>query len=176
MQPQVSLPMSEIQDCWDDGIRLVVLGTPQPHPKDHAKIVYPRKGKPFAQMYLRTTPEMDQFKDAIIRAAQTAMAKAGLSMLPKCEPVSISARFEFVRAASNKTLHHTQKPDTSNLFYLPENALKGVCYEDDSQVVELMASKCWSREEQSVITIRRFTNDHLLHGPAATATAELLKW
>lgn len=168
--------MPEIQDCWDDGIRIVILGTPQPHPKFEARVVHGKGRKPFAMVYPRMTPEIEQFRDAIIRAAQSAMAKAGLSMMPKGEPVSIKASFEFVRAASNKTLHHTQRPDTSNLFYLPENAFKGICYDDDSQVVDIRATKCWSREAQAVIEVRRFTDDHLRHDAAATATAELSKW
>lgn len=177
MSVQPSLPIPEIQDQWDNGIRLVILGTPQPHPKDQARIIYPKGGKPFASMYLRMTPEQEQFRDAVQRAAKEAMSRASLPILAKHEPVRMSVTAWFVRPASNKTMYHTQRPDCSNLFYFPENVLKGIVYDDDSQVIQLEASKFWNNEESTVIIVRRWTDSWTRSdNPAVTVTAELPKW
>lgn len=40
-----------------------------------------------------------------------------------------------------KVLHHTKKPDVDNLVKAVKDALKGICYRDDAQVVTLYATK-----------------------------------
>ena len=58
-------------------------------------------------------------------------------------PLSLSLRFVLPRPKSlpKKVEHHTKRPDVDNLVKGTLDALKGLCYIDDAQVVILVASK-----------------------------------
>jgi len=46
---------------------------------------------------------------------------------------------------------HQQKPDTSNLIKFPEDALKGILWEDDQLICQIAAQKSWQDEGKTVI-------------------------
>lgn len=57
----------------------------------------------------------------------------------------LSLSFHFLKPKSaKKRVHHTVKPDLDNLVKGCKDALKGVAWVDDSQVVELEARKFYS--------------------------------
>lgn len=58
----------------------------------------------------------------------------------------LKASFYLLRPKTlpKKILHHTKKPDLDNLIKGVKDALKGICYRDDSQVVESYISKTYS--------------------------------
>ncbi len=72
---------------------------------------------------------------------------------PTPNPVVLAVRFIFPTPASwpkakraaafEKRLLHTQKPDLSNLIKLVEDALIGIVFVDDAQVVTLDVHKNW---------------------------------
>ena len=58
-------------------------------------------------------------------------------------------------------LHHypTKRPDSDNLLKSVCDALNGVAYTDDCQIVMACVNKIWSREAKAEIVLRRVEND-----------------
>ena len=50
------------------------------------------------------------------------------------------------KSLPKKIVHHTKKPDLDNLLKAVKDALKGICYHDDAQVVMLEAAKYYGEE------------------------------
>ncbi len=65
-------------------------------------------------------------------------------------PISIDLRFLMPRPVSlpKKVVHHTKKPDCDKLVRAILDALKGIIWSDDSQVVEIRAQKFYAREAE----------------------------
>ena len=57
------------------------------------------------------------------------------------------------KSMSKKVIHHVKKPDLDNLVKACKDALKGICYRDDSQIIELAAKKEYSEKPGVVIVI-----------------------
>jgi Holliday junction resolvase RusA-like endonuclease len=53
----------------------------------------------------------------------------------------------------NDKIHHTKRPDTTNLQKFAEDCLKGIVLEDDSQVVEVSAKKIYGENSKTVLRI-----------------------
>src|SRR5215467_12463498 len=62
-------------------------------------------------------------------------------------PVIVTLRCALPRPKSlpRRVTHHTKKPDVDKLIRAVNDALTGILYRDDSQIVQLMASKCYAR-------------------------------
>ena len=74
-------------------------------------------------------------------------------------PVRLVIRFQFVRPASaKKRPYPSVKPDIDKLQRAVLDALTGVIYKDDSQVVEVTARKSYGLENKTTILIEGF--DH----------------
>lgn len=60
-------------------------------------------------------------------------------------PVVLTVTFRLPRPQSlpKRYLHHTKKPDLDKLVRATNDALTGVLYTDDSQIVDLHARKCY---------------------------------
>lgn len=70
--------------------------------------------------------------------------------IPKATPKSKILKFLTV-------LRPTKRPDLDNLYKSLTDALNGVCYPDDSQIVTAHIHKLWSESPKAEITIRRIT-------------------
>lgn len=57
------------------------------------------------------------------------------------------------RSLAKKVKHHTKKPDLDNLVKGVKDGLKGICYRDDSQVVQMTVSKEYSEQPGVIIKI-----------------------
>jgi Holliday junction resolvase RusA-like endonuclease len=57
------------------------------------------------------------------------------------------------KSLPKKVIEHTKKPDLDNLVKAVKDALKGICYHDDSQIVSLRAEKVYSEITGVEITI-----------------------
>lgn len=68
--------------------------------------------------------------------------------------LTMTLRFHLPRPKSlpKKVTHHTKKPDVDNLVKAIKDALRGICYNDDSQIVDLHAHKEY--HEQPGVTIQ----------------------
>jgi Holliday junction resolvase RusA-like endonuclease len=73
------------------------------------------------------------FKEAVAWHAKIEALKQGLRN-PVDSPVSIHLIFQM--GINGKETYHTKRPDIDNLAKAVKDALKGVVYRDDSQIVE----------------------------------------
>jgi Holliday junction resolvase RusA-like endonuclease len=109
------------------------------------------QGRPrFARMgsFVKTYDPKDsrQYKDNV--AAQIVAQQPVF-----CEgPLRVELCFYLPRpkTLSKKVLHHTKKPDLDNLIKGTKDAMKGIVWRDDSQVVNLEAAKIYTETEPKV--------------------------
>ena len=59
--------------------------------------------------------------------------------------MTLSFHMQRPKSLSKKVIHHTKKPDLDNLIKGIKDALKSVCYHDDSQIVMLVSTKIYSK-------------------------------
>lgn len=77
--------------------------------------------------------------------AYVAMVAASKGVRIQEGPLRLSLSFHFVKPKSaKKRVHHIVKPDLDNLIKGVKDALKGIAWMDDSQVVALGAFKSYS--------------------------------
>ena len=88
------------------------------------------------------TPAKTRTAESLIRVSAEAMMQNNLMILG---PVNMKVRLVFGKPKSNKTSSHTQRPDADNCAKLITDALNGVAYKDDSQIVSLTISKEWGQ-------------------------------
>lgn len=85
--------------------------------------------------------------------------------LPWDGAVELSVYFFLVRPKSlpKKALHHIKKPDLDKLLRAVKDALKGVIYLDDSQVMEVQAKKTYATNTMApgVMVVARRANDSI---------------
>lgn len=55
------------------------------------------------------------------------------------------------KSLPKKVVYHVKKPDVSNLIKAVEDALKGICYHDDSQIVKSVIQKEYNSLRPGVI-------------------------
>ena len=91
------------------------------------------------------TPDKTRAAEVVVkRDAQDAMGNATVPS----GPVRVIIQLTFKQAKSNKTSEHTQRPDADNCAKLVTDALNGVAYLDDSQIVRLEVEKLWGTEDR----------------------------
>jgi crossover junction endodeoxyribonuclease RusA len=86
-------------------------------------------------------PKAKGWQQLVSEQAQT-VAQDGLFM----GPVLLAVTFHLPRPQSlpKRLVHHTKKPDLDKLVRNTKDALKGVLYGDDAQVVEVRARKVYA--------------------------------
>jgi crossover junction endodeoxyribonuclease RusA len=130
-----------------------------PQPKGSTKsFVYAAKNKttgaPIAQkngqplMLAATTSDNPRLKEWQTHVASVAqrIIEDDATFSPLDGPVSLALAFHLSRPVSlpKKVIDHTKKPDLDKLVRAVKDALKGVMYRDDAQVVDLHASKVYA--------------------------------
>lgn len=94
-------------------------------------------------------PKLKQWRADVNIAAQSAMEGEKAA---KGEPVQINVWFYFKRPKEyGHPDYKTQKPDVDKLARAIMDSLKGVAYDDDSQVVKLVAWKLFGIPERAEI-------------------------
>ena len=92
---------------------------------------------------------------------------------PLTGPLSLEVGFLFARPKShyrtgkhagelkeNRPIWHTSRPDADNLVKMCKDAMNGVFYRDDCQVVTVTASKIYSDAQPfTTITLRELSNE-----------------
>lgn len=71
-------------------------------------------------------------------------------------PLDLNLKFFLPRPKTlpKRILHHTKKPDVDNLAKAIKDAMKGICYKDDSQVCRLSVSKVYGTQTGVEIILR----------------------
>lgn len=116
-------------------IEFTVLGIPQPQGSASAFIP---KGWTRA-VVTSANPKLKKWRKAVSEAAMLAMK--GSSPAGKKVPIRLTVGFYFARAKSNRDNDHVIAPDLDKLVRGIGDALTSVVWDDDSQVVEIVASK-----------------------------------
>jgi crossover junction endodeoxyribonuclease RusA len=90
------------------------------------------------------------------QAAGWAARAARLPVIQRPEAVRVSALFEFQKPASAKRRDFpTVKPDSDKLVRALLDALTGIAYEDDAQVVDVIVTKRYGAESKTTVTVQR---------------------
>ena len=115
----------------------------------------PNGGRPF-------TPEQTIEYEKLVRLMFRS-ANPGVKPYAKGVPVriTIKAMFKTPKSASERQrklmiadeLRPTKKPDADNIEKIIWDALKGVAWEDDAQIVESHCAKYWSSEDYVTVMI-----------------------
>lgn len=80
------------------------------------------------------------FKEVIAWHAKAKALECGLRNVVT-GPISINLIFQM--GENGKEVYHTKRPDIDNLAKAVKDALKGIIYADDSQIVEAHLYKCY---------------------------------
>ncbi|HYF77350.1 MAG TPA: RusA family crossover junction endodeoxyribonuclease [Symbiobacteriaceae bacterium] len=119
-------------------IRFTVLGSPVAQPRQRHRHVRTKAGAEFNMNYTEAKHPVQQFK-ADIKAEAKA---AGLPPALLEGPIVLECRFYLARPARlmrkrdpEGPVPHTSRPDLDNLYKSVQDALKGVLWKDDSQIV-----------------------------------------
>jgi len=106
---------------------------------------------------VESSPNVKPYRASVASAAYAAGAKVLHG------PIFITVVFQFVRPKSHYTAkgalrdaapHHVGKPDIDKLCRAVLDALTGIAYQDDSQVVALDASKVYGPTASTEIFIK----------------------
>jgi len=90
-------------------------------------------------------------------------AKPYAPLEPLIGPILVDLAFFFIpppssskirkRQMLNHVIHHIKKPDADNCAYLITNALKGIFYRDDAQIIDLHIHKRFAEKAKTVVKI-----------------------
>ena len=100
------------------------------------------------------------YKDSIKMQAITQLRVKG-SMPPLCIgalAMEVYAYLPRPKTLPKRVRHHTKRPDADNIAKGCKDALKGVVYKDDSQIVDLHVSKEYGDPPRVVIELREIEN------------------
>ena len=97
------------------------------------------------------------YRNEVSRCAIQQVADRPL--FPKHVPVVLEVAFYFRKPESvaKKRTRHVVKPDLSKLLRAVEDALTGIVYHDDAQIVEAHIGKYYDQVERTVILVKEAT-------------------
>ena len=158
-------------------IEFFVPGEPCPMPKEQADYRVVGWNGPYKPIiksfsYYRTVSKARRqagrdwkaWKHKITVMAQAVMLNMGAKPFsPDAAVVAVFCVYRTIpKSYLRKTLPPTKPqpnmmPDVDNLAYLPTNALRGVCYHDDAQIITKIEHKRWADEDHPAgIVVRLF--------------------
>ena len=132
-------------------LNFTVYGTPVP--QGSAKAFIPKGWN--RAIITGANKKTKPWRQEIAGAAVSAMQKQGVTMLEREHPVSVRAEFYFAKPKSTKksVIAKTTKPDVDKLLRSVLDALTGMVFEDDSQVIEVTGLKLFGTPERVELTI-----------------------
>ena len=130
----------------EDTIRFFVGGEPQPFPKKETKKFGKRMIPTDRDYRIRTNPitrQKEKYDHGHKRRWMKLVADMGcehyrkfdIETFPKNHPIALGCLFFVTKSKSCRLPFPSQNPDYDNLAYAVWNALKGVCFHDDNQIV-----------------------------------------
>jgi Holliday junction resolvase RusA-like endonuclease len=143
-----------------DTVTFTVYGTPVA--QGSMKAVMPL-GAAHPRVLHTSNKKLKAWREDIGWRALEALNRAGLTRMGRSVAVSVEAVFYFRRPSSVTRDYMTVAPDIDKLGRAVLDALTGVVYEDDSQVVELVKRKLYDTRSRLEVTVRELmAEDSLL--------------
>lgn len=137
------------------------------------KFIIPGKAVPKARPRVTKrgftyTPKTTKDFETLVRNSYVAEFGEN-SMFPQQMPLAMVVEFQSKppkswskqkqKKALNKEIYPISRPDVDNLLKGVQDALNGVAYPDDSQIVAITARKVYSKYEQTRVAIWSINND-----------------
>jgi Holliday junction resolvase RusA-like endonuclease len=88
------------------------------------------------------------------RLVRQAYISSGGYLLSETAPIKILIVAQFKKAVSSKKEAPTMKPDNDNIEKAVCDALNGIAYRDDSQIVHSEVMKVWARDGVPKIIVK----------------------
>lgn len=88
------------------------------------------------------------------RLVRQAYISSGGYLLSETEPIKILIIAQFKKAVSSKKDAPTMKPDNDNIEKAVCDALNGIAYKDDSQIVHSEVRKVWAKDGIPKVTVK----------------------
>ena len=88
------------------------------------------------------------------RLVRQAYISSGGYLLSETAPIKILIVAQFKKAVSSKKEAPTMKPDNDNIEKAVCDALNGIAYRDDSQIVHSEVRKVWARDGVPKIIVK----------------------
>lgn len=127
----------------------------KPEPQGSSKAVMPKGAR-----FPKVTSANGKLYPYRQQVARTALAERKCSAIPfgHHEPVTLGLRFFFQKPPSvpKKRTCHVVKPDLDKLVRGVKDALTGIIYEDDSQVVSIRATKHYGAPERVELVVSEY--------------------
>jgi Holliday junction resolvase RusA-like endonuclease len=132
-------------------LKFTVIGHPEPQgstkafvPKGWTRAIVTsanKKNKPWRQ--------------EVAGVAKVEMQRAGIAMLESVHPVRVHAEFYFARPKSTKksVIAKVTRPDVDKTLRSILDALTGIVFEDDAQVIDIHGLKLFGTPERVELTI-----------------------
>ena len=133
-------------------ITFTVWGRPQPQGSSRAFIP-----KGWTRAVITSANSKNKpWRQEIAGTALAEMEKERLSLAPKGKAIAIEANFIFTKPKSTKKseVYKVTKPDTDKLVRSLLDALTGIVFADDSQVVQIVASKNFGAPEKVIVSVK----------------------
>lgn len=137
------------------------------------KFIIPGKAVPKARPRVTKkgftyTPKTTKDFEKLVRDSYIAEF-GGNSLFPPQMPLAMVVEFQFQppkswsrqkkKKAIDKEIYPISRPDVDNLLKGVQDALNGVAYPDDSQIIAITARKTYSTYEQTRVAIWSINND-----------------
>ncbi|HEV8574746.1 MAG TPA: RusA family crossover junction endodeoxyribonuclease [Dehalococcoidia bacterium] len=134
-----------------------VYGVPIPQGRPRARVLRLATGGVRASVYERA--EDKDWKQTVL-----AQALEHRPLAPVEGPLAMTLSFLLPRPKSlpKRERHPIKKPDADNLCKAIKDALRGVMYRDDSQIVDLHVTKAYDLAPGVVIRVSRISQDAAL--------------
>jgi crossover junction endodeoxyribonuclease RusA len=143
-----------------DKISFTVLGKAQPQGSMKAFMI---GGKP---RLTSDNTKMKPYRQQVGWSALDARTAAGYSGLFAEKHIAVGVEFKFYFAKppsiSKKRRHMIVKPDADKICRSTIDAMTGIMYADDAQIISLSASKEYGIPERAEITITNLENKELI--------------
>lgn len=121
------------------------------HPVFETKIpmVPVAKGRPRFGNGRTFTPKKTKDAENLIQA----VVKKQFKLKPFDGPLRVEVVFMFERPKSSKNEYPIVRPDLDNIFKLVADALNGILWKDDSQIIELASMKIYDVRPGILLTL-----------------------
>ena len=129
-------------------VKFTVYAKPEPQGSTRAFVI---KGR---AVTTSTNKNLKCYRQQVSLSAVAAMNEPGAELILRKNPVRLTVAFYFSRPVSkSKKAFPTVKPDIDKLIRAVGDALTGICYADDSQIIDVQAFKFYDSPERTVIEV-----------------------